>query len=304
MEPHCPAHCLHHKGWKPCCGISWRPQAQICPCFCHRKTSLRSILFSDVTLSTERLKSVKTDLGKMVSQFHVENKQPLSENRRFKSFQTSPVPPGTEMGQKDLVGSTSAKLRKELEWQVEEISEFYEYKLHRHQQVPCLEDIRHLKVCLQKLMKRIEEKERDIIKGCIQMGLQNLQGQSQHNLQGTWTTALEVSPELTPVHWYPSCIGGKKGNIGRKRTSHTTGQHLKGHEDKNKPLRRAAQELRTNWVKTFKAIAESNRSLGSRKQPTRREGGQLHKLSHSEDIHGERDPEINDWLPKKNIFMS
>lgn len=40
------------------------------------------------------------------------------------------------------------------------------------------------------------------------MGLQNLQGQSQHNLQGTWTTALEVSPELTPVHWYPSCIGG------------------------------------------------------------------------------------------------
>eukprot|EP00075_Anas_platyrhynchos_P005502 XP_012959061.1 uncharacterized protein LOC106018394 isoform X3 [Anas platyrhynchos] len=145
MEPHCPAHCLHHKGWKPCCGISWRPQAQICPCFCHRKTSLRSILFSDVTLSTERLKSVKTDLGKMVSQFHVENKQPLSENRRFKSFQTSPVPPGTEMGQKDLVGSTSAKLRKELEWQVEEISEFYEYKLHRHQQVPCLEDIRHLK---------------------------------------------------------------------------------------------------------------------------------------------------------------
>ncbi|XP_013049782.1 uncharacterized protein [Anser cygnoides] len=100
----------------------------------------------------------------MVSQFHAENKQPLSKNRHFKSFQTSPVPPRTEMGQKDVVDSTSAKLKKELEWQVEEISEFHEYKLHRHQQVPCLEDIRHLKVCLQKLMKGIEEKERDIIK--------------------------------------------------------------------------------------------------------------------------------------------
>lgn len=34
------------------------------------------------------------------------------------------MPPGTEMGQKDLVGSTSAKLRKELEWQVEEVGHY------------------------------------------------------------------------------------------------------------------------------------------------------------------------------------
>lgn len=58
--------------------FSVKQQIFLCKCFC------RSILFSDVTLSTERLKSAKTDLGKMVSQFHVENKQPLSENRRFK----------------------------------------------------------------------------------------------------------------------------------------------------------------------------------------------------------------------------
>ncbi|XP_064274587.1 uncharacterized protein LOC135299440 isoform X2 [Passer domesticus] len=49
-----------------------------------------------------------------------ENKQPLSENQHFKSFQTSPVSPNTEMGQEDVADLTSPTGKKELDRQTKE----------------------------------------------------------------------------------------------------------------------------------------------------------------------------------------
>ncbi|XP_040401629.1 uncharacterized protein LOC121064357 isoform X2 [Cygnus olor] len=128
----------------------------------------------------------------MVSQFHAGNKQPLSKNRHFKCFQTSPVPPRTEMGQKDVVDSTSAKLKKELEWQVEEISEFHEYKLHRHQQVPCLEDIRHLKEKREILEERELVIQQDNILKDMQIKISHLEEQ----LKNSELIGLKLSKQL------------------------------------------------------------------------------------------------------------
>ncbi|XP_064274607.1 uncharacterized protein LOC135299440 isoform X4 [Passer domesticus] len=50
-----------------------------------------------------------------------ENKQPLSENQHFKSFQTSPVSPNTEMGQEDVADLTSPTGKKELDRQTKEV---------------------------------------------------------------------------------------------------------------------------------------------------------------------------------------
>ncbi|XP_021139902.1 uncharacterized protein LOC110357134 isoform X2 [Columba livia] len=100
----------------------------------------------------------------MVSKPLDENKQSLSENRHFKSFQTSPVPPRTDKRQKDVTSFTSATTKKELDWQTGEISSFHEYKLHKHQHVPCLEDISNLKMHVQKLARKLEEKEKELLK--------------------------------------------------------------------------------------------------------------------------------------------
>ncbi|KAL2307729.1 hypothetical protein Nmel_000705 [Mimus melanotis] len=68
-----------------------------------------------------------------------ENKQPLSENRHFNSFQTSSVSPRTKLGQKDVAGFTSPMGKKELDRQMKE-------------------------VCLQEPLRRLEEKNEKLIK--------------------------------------------------------------------------------------------------------------------------------------------
>lgn len=93
-----------------------------------------------------------------------ENKQSLSENRHFKSFQTSAVPPRTKMGQKDVAGFTSPVGKEELDRQMKEIAVFHEYKFLKHQHVLCSEDINNLQVCLQEPLRRSEEKNKKLIK--------------------------------------------------------------------------------------------------------------------------------------------
>ncbi|XP_027531486.1 uncharacterized protein LOC113964016 [Neopelma chrysocephalum] len=100
----------------------------------------------------------------MGSELLDENKQPISENQHVESFQISPVPSATEMGQKDVEGFTSTTGKKEPECPTEETALFHEYKLLKHQQVPCPEDINNLKACLQESLRRLEEKTKDFIK--------------------------------------------------------------------------------------------------------------------------------------------
>ncbi|XP_020440175.2 uncharacterized protein LOC109144481 [Corvus cornix cornix] len=98
----------------------------------------------------------------MGSKLPNENKQPLSEKRHFKSFQTSSVPPRTKMGQKGV--ATSPVGKKELDRQTKEIAVFHEYKFLKHQHVLCSEGISNLQECLQEPLRRLEEKNKKLIK--------------------------------------------------------------------------------------------------------------------------------------------
>nr|XP_021139900.1 uncharacterized protein LOC110357134 isoform X2 [Columba livia] len=113
----------------------------------------------------------------MVSKPLDENKQSLSENRHFKSFQTSPVPPRTDKRQKDVTSFTSATTKKELDWQTGEISSFHEYKLHKHQHVPCLEDISNLKEKSEILEERVLVIQQDKILEDMQIKIRHLEAQ-------------------------------------------------------------------------------------------------------------------------------
>ncbi|CAN8184550.1 unnamed protein product [Coccothraustes coccothraustes] len=91
-----------------------------------------------------------------------ENKEPLSEDQNFKSFQKSPVSPKTKM--EDVAGFTSPTGNKELDRQTKEIAEFPEDKFLKHQQVLCSEDIKKLQVCLQEPLQILEERNEKLIK--------------------------------------------------------------------------------------------------------------------------------------------
>ncbi|CAM2105782.1 unnamed protein product [Caretta caretta] len=85
---------------------------------------------ANLILATERLKTEKKYLSKMVTKLVEENQKLLGENRHFRekitSFQSSPVPRKRVVGEIDEVKSTFTKVKKlqDLERQkVEEVGE-------------------------------------------------------------------------------------------------------------------------------------------------------------------------------------
>ncbi|KAM9166349.1 uncharacterized protein ACDP82_002975 isoform 4-T4 [Pangshura tecta] len=85
-------------------------------------------MISDLILATERLKTEKKYLNKMVTKLVEENQKFLGENRHFRekmaSFQSSPVPRKRMVEEIDEVKSTFTKVEElqDLEWQkVEEM---------------------------------------------------------------------------------------------------------------------------------------------------------------------------------------
>nr|XP_025040890.1 uncharacterized protein LOC112545962 isoform X2 [Pelodiscus sinensis] len=124
-------------------------------------------MISDLILATERLKTEKKYLTRMVTKLVEENQELLGENRHFRekitSFQTSTVP--SVGGEIDEVKSTFTKIKKlqDLEKE-EEISEFHEHKVHKHRAFLTREKINYIKVYLQQCAREMEEKKEDIIK--------------------------------------------------------------------------------------------------------------------------------------------
>ncbi|XP_039382005.1 uncharacterized protein LOC120398574 isoform X1 [Mauremys reevesii] len=128
-------------------------------------------MISDLILATERLKTEKKYLNKMVTKLVEENQKFLGENRHFRekmaSFQSSPVPRKRVVEEIDEVKSTFTKVKElqDLEWQkVEEISEFHECKIHKNGEFLSTERINHLKMYLQQWEREMEDKKEDIIK--------------------------------------------------------------------------------------------------------------------------------------------
>ncbi|XP_039382009.1 uncharacterized protein LOC120398574 isoform X3 [Mauremys reevesii] len=107
-------------------------------------------MISDLILATERLKTEKKYLNKMVTKLVEENQKFLGENRHFRekmaSFQSSPVP------------------RKRVVEEIDEISEFHECKIHKNGEFLSTERINHLKMYLQQWEREMEDKKEDIIK--------------------------------------------------------------------------------------------------------------------------------------------
>ncbi|XP_064274612.1 uncharacterized protein LOC135299440 isoform X5 [Passer domesticus] len=99
-----------------------------------------------------------------------ENKQPLSENQHFKSFQTSPVSPNTEMGQEDVADLTSPTGKKELDRQTkEEKARILEGRELIKKQEKILKDMQIKINHLHKQLKHpelIESQEREKVYNC------------------------------------------------------------------------------------------------------------------------------------------